>query len=433
MTTRGRWWNSIGTSGLLAGLTALLLIWTLSGKSYAESLFNLTVSSEGTTYNQGFDSVQNLLDAISVDSIQNHIPAYTEHSQVNIEMGYRGLPILVDIGTAMDPTAVHIYIPSIGVDKVFTGATRQESIDAMEDWLEGNGSSTLAEMTRYLAAKTPTDPIAGNPSSLMGTMTTADFNTGFTDQVTTLDQGVEAPVLGPGEKAENANVIALEASVRRLKAGDFEGSLYRVPLSYSFVSNDDPRRRIKVSVPLSVLITNGATSYTGGLGLAVSLPVTRAWVLTPAASYAVAAAPDFGTGAQLFSASLTSALSLPVGSFTINVGNMLGYYQSLPFHYKDYSYDPALKNFAIRNGLMIGFPLGKLLGGEVFVTDTRYLGSDLYVDQYNEVGFSLGLRKITDKKKGNRVIRALQMIRVGGTFVFGRDYQSWEFNAGYAF
>jgi hypothetical protein len=408
------------------------MVFTLGGKAYAASLFELTVTSEGETYSQGFSSVADLLDNFSVDRIQDHIQNYTDQSLVEAELDFRGLPIRVFIEGGVN-SAVHLVIPSIGVDKWFIESTRQASIDALVDWFEGKGDEALADMARYLAAETPTDPVAGNPASLLGVTTASDFATGFMDQVSAFETGLELSTLAPGEQSANANLVALQTSIGRVRMGEFNGTYYRLPLSYTFRANSDARRRIKISVPVGVLIVDGARSYTGGLGLAVSLPVNKVWVLTPAASYAAAGSQDFASAAHLFSASLTSALSLPAGPLTLNIGNMVGYYQTLPFHYKEVQYDPRLRNWAVRNGVMVGFPLGKTLSGEVFATDTRYFGTDLFVDQSNEVGFSLGFRKSADKKKGNKVIHTLQSLRVGSTFVFGRDYRSWEFNAGYTF
>jgi hypothetical protein len=62
MTRGGRPHCGVRISGLKVVLAALLLVFILGGKAYADSLFELTVTSEGATSSQGFGSVQQLLD-----------------------------------------------------------------------------------------------------------------------------------------------------------------------------------------------------------------------------------------------------------------------------------------------------------------------------------------------------------------------------------
>lgn len=85
------------------------------------------------------------------------------------------------------------------------------------------------------------------------------------------------------------------------------------------------------------------------------------------------------------------------------MGNMGGYYKTLPFKYNDIDLDLGLKNSIMRNGLSIAFQLpmrigGRQMGIEMFVTDTQIYGDELYIDQYNEIGLSLSpMRRARDK------------------------------------
>ncbi|MBW2061960.1 MAG: hypothetical protein JRI95_10420 [Deltaproteobacteria bacterium] len=413
-------------------MTAAALVFSPVKSARAADLFTLTVTSEGEVYTQGFSSVADMIDNFDGNAIVAHIPAYTDNSAVDATLFYRGLPFTATMGAS--GAAIHLVCDAIGVDVLFSGATRDESLDLLEDWFKGEGQEALTKMARYLAQNTPTDPIAGNPTSLMGNLVKNDFNVGFMDRATEIAPEVVAPPRpAPGERQVNANLIALKANIGTVQMGDFKGSYYKLPLSYTFRSNQDPRRQLKISLPLAMLETAGARTYNAGFGIAVSLPVNKLWVLTPAANYSLVGSVDMGSAAQMISASLTSALSLESGKFTFNIGNMVGYYQTLKFQYSGYAFDPKINNTVLRNGLMISTPISRRFVIEIFVTDTRYFGTDLFIDQYNEGGFAFGYAKAFSKKKQGKVVNYLRSLRIGATYIFAKDYNAWQANFGFVF
>jgi hypothetical protein len=397
----------------------------------ATGIFSIYVESEGQTYTQGFSSFQDMIDNFDVYVFDQHFTGYDpDTSGIHTVLNFRGLPIETSISPGSN--TIQVTIPSIGIAEVFAGATRDDSVDMLEDWIKENTDDVLEKMVRYLVENTSTDPIAGNPSSLMSTMAANDFENGFTSLTTNI-MASQTPTPPEGVENENVNLIALQANFGSLKAGDYDGSYYRLPLSYTFRSDVDERRQLRVSLPIGVMTLEDSKSYSAGLGLAFSIPMTQTWTLTPAVNYAGVGSADLAAAATMASASLASALSLKAGYATVNIGNMLGHYTTLKFKYDDFEYDPDIKNTVLRNGIMVSIPIRKKYVGEVFLTDTRYFGTNLYIEAYNEIGFAFGLVRISSEKAKNRIKNYLRSFRVGATYTFDGDYDAIELNFGYTF
>jgi hypothetical protein len=116
---------------------------------------------------------------------------------------------------------------------------------------------------------------------------------------------------------------------------------------------------------------------------------------------------------------------------------MAGYYKTIPFQYQDYSVSPDIQNTIVRNGLDFVIPTDGLAKGtsfEIFVTDTRYFGSELFIDQYNEIGFSYGFAKITNEKTDEGKMKSyLSKLRVGFTYLHADKAKGYTVNLGYSF
>ena len=115
---------------------------------------------------------------------------------------------------------------------------------------------------------------------------------------------------------------------------------------------------------------------------------------------------------------------------------MLGYYSTLPVETTAGSLNPEISNTVFRNGVTWGIPtesLAKDSNLELFVTDTRYFGSELFIDQYNEIGFSFGVdkEKIVKKKKGS--VSYLKKFRVGVKYLTSEYSEGYSIHMGGSF
>ena len=395
---------------------------------FAASIFELTVTSQGQTYKRDFGSAEELINGLDEDEIRLSIQNYTNVSYAAATLNFRGLPITLTY--TANSTKLTLDIPSIGVYETFTGTTRDNSVDLLEDWFQKEGGSALTRLMQELAASTANDPIAGNPKSLMASMASTNYNRGFTSRTSEIQpREIEA-----GES--NANLAGLGFEFGYYEQGDLNGQSYQLPLSYTVRSNTDPRRQLTFNLPITVTEIDGARSYSLGIGAGLTWPMNKQWALTPAIDYGLVGSVDLGSVGQILSGSLTSAYVMDIGKYKLNIGNMAGYYKTLKFSYADYSFDPDIQNTILRNGVMLAIPTDKMKKNtilELFVVDTRFFGSDLFIDQYNEFGFSFGFRKVERKTFKEKIRNYLRDLRVGATYLYSNESKGFSVNFGYTF
>ena len=90
----------------------------------------------------------------------------------------------------------------------------------------------------------------------------------------------------------------------------------------------------------------------------------------------------------------------------------------------------------MRNGVSLNIPTPSLAQDtsvELYLTDTRYFGSDLYIDQYNEVGFSLGIDRYTLTRHEGGYVNYLKRLRGGVKYLFSENSSGYSLNFGYTF
>jgi len=162
--------------------TSIVAATLLTASANAADLFSVTATMGATPAYKGANTVQELFDAIGQKStIQTYLPGYNGTQAVDLVANYRGVRINFSY-TAGSNTLV-MSIPDIGVNESFTGSTREDSQDMLTDWMKKNGASAVEKLMKKLAEVSPSDPIAGNPNSLMSQNVATSFNYGFSDVV----------------------------------------------------------------------------------------------------------------------------------------------------------------------------------------------------------------------------------------------------------
>lgn len=76
--------------------------------------------------------------------------------------------------------------------------------------------------------------------------------------------------------------IGLRVSAGTFKAGDFSRQSVTVPLSYNFAFERDPRKKLRIQLPLTWQEVAGTAVYTAAPGVAFAWPVSDRWALTSA-------------------------------------------------------------------------------------------------------------------------------------------------------
>lgn len=370
---------------LSAIASSLILTTTLA---YSSDIYNLKITNTTTSDSFTFGG-SNFLDTIEnfdENVLNSKLTSYSNTDNLAAVFDMRGLPVTLTV----TGNNIVFNIASLGINETFTGNTRDESVDALEDWFKVNGADTLERIMRELARVSPVDPIAGNSNSAMAKSVESDFTSGF------LNTATKRKVSSANTK--NGNTISISPTYKSLEVDDKNSSSYSLPISYSFVSDEDIDRKFSISLPISYTEVEGATSYSLGLGFSYSLPINDSWIVTPALSYTIAGSADLATLAQLGGASVTSSYTYELpNKHRISMGNMVGYYTTLKFYNGDYAYDPGITNTVFRNALMYSLDTNNVVDNtsvDIYAINTKYTGTELYNDSYNEFGFSFGYNKV---------------------------------------
>ena len=397
-----------------------------------------TITSGTSSSPLGFTSVSDLF-AKSTDAGLNQVnPLYNTNSAAVIRFGYRGLPIVlqtydltgaaiaVSAGLNVSTTSVSLLIPGLSLQPIIFNAqsTRDANVEDLKTFLKNSGGDILNRLQQLLVKQSAIDPIAGNPSSMQSRMVSDDFDRNFTQFATNIRD-----VGGPIDGGTVNNLVGIGISYGNYSQAGLNSSVVTLPLSYTFRPDLNPSRQLTIYAPITVTEVAGAKSYGINLGASYRLPINDNWALTPAFGYGISGSVDLGSAAAMMSASLTSQYTLRMSSYDLAFGNMVGLYQSSKFTAGDYSFDPQIRNTVYRNGVMASFPtnvMGRKMAFEVSYVNTIFTGTELYSNQTNEIGVTLGTNK------GANTARSY--LRAGLTYLVGeKDIQGLRLNLGYWF
>jgi hypothetical protein len=408
------------TSRLVASLAVLF---SATAASAADN-FTAAITSNGTTSNQSssanldFTSVTSLINQFKSGQLSATLPTYTQTSIANAVINYRGLAATLSYPT--NGTALVFKLPAAGINETFTGRTRDDSQQQLLNFLQK--SSLYGKVVNALVASSPTEPLAGNPTSLMAQMVGRDFSSAFngTDEV------------GSSDVTPHGGEAGLGLAYSHFTQGGIAVDSMTLPLSYSFRFERDPRYVLTFELPISYTNSGGAKTAAVSFGVGLSIPLSDQWTITPKLSSGATGSIDLGSGGVLVSGSVTSAYRFKAWDNDFILGNMLGIAQSVGISIGSYSFDPHITNEYMKNGLLVSRPL-RLMGvqaesvrdvvAQAWVMDTRFAGSKLYDDSFQEVGVSLGKHLATF---GNYV-------RIGATYFHAHHSNGAMVNFGYTF
>jgi hypothetical protein len=434
---------------ILAAAVFVVSVPAMAAKPFSADLS--VGGSEAATFE--FDNVEDMFNTIDPQSLSDQLGyncAGNICDSVEADLNFRGL--LMDFDFATDSGELMFVIDDLNFGKSFcdqvedicSGTTaeelRHEAVERLKDFVK-NDKNFLKNLLTYMAAKTPYDPVAGNPDSLMTKAMFANFNHGFTHKVSQVwgcgttafnsgDGPVKVAALGCGATAfsfsndEPIKIAAVggvsdifadaQSRAAAMQAQNEVGFGFLtsstsapnpltnqtvrtnsvvMPLSYTVKFDANPSHKLRFDLPITYSDTGGATSYALGFGLAYTYPVSDVWTLTPAVGVGATGSEDLGAAGGVGAYSLTSAYTWRLGGYALSMGNSIGQYESLDITIGDYSAGPDISNTVFTNGFMLTGPnslLAKNLVVEYFFTDTRITGDTVYSDYYDEVGVALG-------------------------------------------
>ena len=265
-------------------------------------------------------------------------------------------------------------------------AVSEDIWDQLVDWLKGKGgTSLLSTIADTWVEKTSIDPVAGNPNSLMGQLTKANFNLATNGILMGNTSGLDLFSVAPSYSQNTSNNHTIKTAY--------------LPLKYSHYFNSD--NAMFVTAPISYNQVEQAQTYSLALGLGYTHVFIRnphvVWALTPSVYAGAVGSVDLGSGTLLYDGALASRVLIPYGAFTYGITNDLSYLKTAKVKIGDVETPYDMKNVLTSNGFDVTYHLHKNFSVGGFYTMTNVLsGIDWYVNSYNEVGFKLA--KLTDYK-----------------------------------
>ncbi|MGQ0585710.1 MAG: hypothetical protein ACT4PK_00700 [Gammaproteobacteria bacterium] len=421
---------------VMRAFAALVLALAASGAAQAKKPFSMTVQSlDGAgslaTTGSSFSSTGDTIDFLDPDALRSFFPT-VDTSLVNAVLDFRGLDFV--LGFANNGSLLTLTVPAFNnFTRTFGAATacvsallcadgRRTALQQLKTFLESN-PVFLKRLLSTLAYRSPIDPLAGNPDSLFSRSMRADYQNGFTHKVSQIwgcsTTAFNSTFGAPIQVAAAGDITDIFADARARQAalnarnevgvgivyatttaesagGDYRTTGIAMPLSYTVKLDGDPRKKVRIDVPLAYNDTEGATTYSLGLGVAYTHPVSDVWTLTPAIGAGATGSDDLGSAGGVSSYSITSAYTWRLGGFALSMGNAIGLYDALGLTIGDVEAEADISNTVLTNGLLLTGPnslLARNMVMEFNFTDTRISGDDVYLDSYDELGVSLGFLK----------------------------------------
>ncbi len=398
------------------------------------------VDSTGTPGTASFrlknaeDAARQLDDA----ALRRLLPSYVDTDAVRGDVDFRGVPMIGIF--AVNSTTLNFSIPALGCSLTFNGATRTASVGLLIDALK-KPTGCLKDLAKLLLARSPADPLAGNPNSLHSSMIASDFSVAFFSFDSLLDSDAPRPSRAARSillaQAGGALPAVGQTAIGNLGGGavtgasldhdDVRANALTVPLQYNTRSDLDPRRGFSFRVPLTYATYSGSAAQHASFAFSYRFPAGDRWVITPAVAYGLVYSEDLAALGHIVSTSVTSSLGFKLPGFEMILGNMIGYYKSLEASSGDYSSDPQLSTVAFRNGLLFarGIDLGVFRSGQAYLIDTRTTGTELFMTSWQEIGVRLGTR--------TRINSARDYGSIGLGYLLSSQYKGVTVQATYLF
>ena len=385
---------------------AALVFATLCFANTAKAdMFTLHLQQGNIEETRGFESVIDLFDRYEDGTLDSIISGYDDTKASFGQIDFRGIPMTL----RFDDNAVLTFnVPDADIHNMtFDGGSQEESFQLLKDWLKNNKDGLMKKILKAGVEKTPYDMVAGNPNSLMATMTDNSF------------QRAGGGVLG--------NFVSYISPNASQHSFDFDGDtkkakVYSLPLAKTF-NFGNSGYALLFDMPLTYADMDGSVSYAAQLGLGLKIPVINndkmSWNLIPAGRVGAIGSEDMLSGGILYSGTLTSDLQIPVGNFTYGLTNMVGYIRDYSLKVDDYEIEYDLQNTIFKNGVSVRWDFADEWALNGSYAYTFYSGSELFIDDYHDTGVAL-VRKFD---KGS-FFSGMALV---GNYAFGsNDYQAYR-------
>lgn len=358
----------------------LLLICHLTSLQ-ARQPYQTTVRVETETGTVTAPNLVDLTKELSGPSIKALIPAYTPNSLTSFNFNIRGVTAIAFF-PENSPNLI-VELPELGDVNVFTGATRDDSLILFRDFLRNGGNKR--SIFKAYAKFSPIDPIAGNPNSLQGQMSRADYLLGQLSPFSGCDPCWNAqPIVHQYQGGFNAG---------RAFSKGFDTTAITIPLRYSFSPN--LKTAFIIDAPLTYLRNGGASSIVGSIGVGLRVPLIDQWSLTPIVRAGSGGTLDLCTSGCFVSAGLTSVYNYKLKDYAVfSLINYAGYFTSTNLWLSGINFTYHLHNYIFKNGFTITSCKGitfcnRPINFSLSFVDSCFTRGHLFIQHCDEIGVSL--------------------------------------------
>lgn len=357
-------------------LTFLLIFTTINARA---DLFDLRLQYQDTFGNshyskKDFNKVLDIFDAYQDGTLDKYYDGFDETKSASGILNFRGIPMNLDWDAVNGKLVLNI--PDITSNLTFEGSTLKQAFKKFKEYLKHNSNDLLSKILKKSISETAFDSIAGNPTSLMAQMVDNSFNNGASGFV----------------------MIAPSAAHHRIKHGDETKKIETIilPLGHTFKFANE--WSLSVDLPLSYVNMDDSKTYGAQLGTTLQIPFVqtndigfvRSWHLLPSVRAGITGSEDSLSGGVLYMGSVTSKLIFNLSNdWELEILNMGGIVRDYALDVKGYDIEYNIRNNFFKNGIRLNYQIAEKYHTDLFFYDTQYTGSDLYIDQYDEVGFSV--------------------------------------------
>lgn len=276
-------------------------------------------------------------------------------------------------------TSATITIPSTGFTRTFTGASDQDVLAQIEDFLLKDGAKEYARFLREVNEQSLIAVVDGNPQAATAQLSNSPFfKFGLQRSPLTASGLAKSSPYGPG--------MRLDLTGGMVSTDEADG-LY-VSGALSSVTRIIPRVGLSFASPFMYREVGDAKVYMGGLEVGLPIVLFKPlvgrgplWQVTPHVVGAAAGSTDLAAGGLFFGYGGTSSLAIPLGKIAaLTIGNGIYMYEGYPLSFGDYQFDTDLSQQVMKHGAKLTQALGPV-SIDVGVTYTDFL-QDSAVDHY---------------------------------------------------
>ncbi len=396
---------------LYAGLA---VAWVAFAPGARAQLIQVTATVGGVTQVLNFSSLDAALAQLTGANLAATFPAYVEGSAVQSSVNFNGAAfnVVVPQGT----TIPIVQDPASGRAVAFPNTTSTAAVANVRAFFQGqpNSGVPVSQLPASVQAALPatirnaptlapsqilqsavaiglSDPVAGNPMSLLPMMAAADY------------LAASAPsggMLGLNQPRSGGWRVSVGVNVNLATSSSAESQSISAPLRASYYI---PRSATEIflDAPIGWVSISSVDLFQGSAGLGVRQRVLSGtgyeWNVTGGMRWGIAGSEAYGRGSAAAGGSLSSDLRLALpASYTLAITNTFAYYQTEEVNFGGGAVRYDLQNQFYRNGFTIARPIGQtagglpLQGGLSFV-QTNITGDRSRVDNWQEYGAMIAM------------------------------------------